>query len=100
MSAKRKNGDRALNAIREAIHSVDEELTNHSLGRPTVSNPQQLFSFRQVLAEMEKEVIGESASGSLVGIGRVVVDSWPFDSELAERILAAEQAYTDLSEQP
>lgn len=82
-------------AIEQALAALDEELARHTQGRGTVSTPAQLHAFRHHLVAMQSDVDGggaQPARARSAAMGRVIVDTWPLDSELGSLILAAEQA--------
>ncbi|WP_269859640.1 hypothetical protein [Streptomyces sp. RPT161] len=85
-----------LPSVTAAIEAVDEELQAHKAGHGHVSNPPQLTKFRQTLESMKHQIESNAVpprAQRLTGMGRVIADSWPFDSELAALILEAERRY-------
>lgn len=85
--------------IHSALGLVDEELTLHRSGAGRVSNEAQLQLIKEKLFAMLIQV----ESGNLPlkqerirGIGRMVADSWPFDSELGSVLLDVEQSYLQM----
>ena len=92
-----KNTERALANINKAISEVSDEIARLDDGQQgVISNAQQLQKFLSQLEAMRDEVSENSVSGNLLGMGRVIVDSWPFDSPLGATLLAAEQSYKSL----
>lgn len=90
------SSEKAQVAVAAALSALEAELERSRAGSGTVSNEKQLSTFRQILIQMAQSL----KSGDLPnrmdrhpGMGAVVVDSWPFDSELGELIIAAERAY-------
>ena len=87
---------RALPAVDAALSAVAEELNRHRQGTGRVSNPAQLQAIRKHLETLRDQLATgrlPDRQSRLRGLGHTITDSWPFDSELAAVILAAEQAY-------
>jgi hypothetical protein len=85
-----------LSAVVAAIEAIDEELRAHEVGRGHVSNARQLAAFRSSLESMKHQIDSGAMpprAERLTGMGRVIADSWPFNSELGALILEAEQRY-------
>ena len=89
-----KSAERALANINKAISEISGEIARLDDGQQgAISNAQQLQKFLSQLEAMRDEISANSVSGNLLGMGRVIVDSWPFDSPLGRTLLAAEQSY-------
>jgi len=87
---------KALTATTRALSGIDEELDRHTAGQGRVSSAKQLASIREQLAQMELQLSSPELpprAGRLRGAGRVIADSWPYDSPLGSMILEAEQLY-------
>ena len=85
-----------LSSVVAAIEAIDAELDAHEAGRGRVSNTRQLEKFRVTLESIKRQIESEAVpprAERLTGIGHVIADSWPFDSELGALILEAEQRY-------
>ena len=86
----------ALTLTTRAIEAVDEELNAHKSGRGRVGNLRQLAAFRDNLKTMKHQIESGNVpprDERLMGMGRIIADSWPYDNELGKLILEAEQQY-------
>lgn len=86
---------KALDAINKAISRVDDHFTG-DLDPAIKSIP--LFHLKQLqekLYEMRYciETNNLKQGVSLIGIGRVIADSWPYDSVIGNLIIRASQEY-------
>ena len=89
-------GRMELSSVIAAIEAIDAELDGHEAGRGRVSNTRQLEKFRVTLESIKRQIESGAVpprAERLAGIGHVIADSWPFDSELGALILEAEQRY-------
>ncbi len=83
--------------IQTAIRAIDDRLGIEDIPEGGPLSETQLHDFRQILVQMAsnldslEDIQGETRSPTRMG--RVIVDSWPLDSEIGEAILAAEQEY-------
>lgn len=84
---------KAVQAVTKAVAAIEAELQRHSDGRGEVSSPAQLTTLKDALLRMRAELQSGQISLSEVGVGRVIADSWPFDSRLGQMIVQAEQDY-------
>jgi hypothetical protein len=87
---------KALAVITRALRGIDEELDRHAAGQGRVSSAKQLASIRAQLSQMELQLSSPELpprTERLRGVGRVIADSWPYDSPLGSTILEAEQLY-------
>jgi hypothetical protein len=87
----------ALNRIIVAIEGIAVELSR--VDSELVANRTTLNSFLTHLVKISKEI--ESGNTSPKNeresyMGRLIVDSWPFDHLLGEKIIDAEQSYLRL----
>ncbi len=99
MNAQERQQQKALAWVRRALQRLGDELARHRAGCGQVGTIGELETFRSNLLAMEREIEVGSVSGSYLGMGRVIVDSWPWDSTLGEALLAAEQEYRALLRQ-
>ncbi len=83
----------ALSATKRALHELDIEVKAHQENVGTVSTLEQLRAFRSQLTVMQDELFTGKVSGLHAGLGRVIVDSWFWDTPLGEVLLDAEQKY-------
>lgn len=82
--------------IRSALRLIDEELALHRSGAGRVSSETQLRLIKDKLLSMQTQVESDnlpSRQERIRGIGRMVADSWPFDSELGSVLIDVEQSY-------
>lgn len=86
----------ALDAVETAIAAIDDEISEHVAGRGRVSSLLQLDAFHADLEAMKRQLLSDTVpprDHRLTGMGRVIADSWPFDSPLGASLLRAEQQY-------
>jgi len=85
-----------LKAIRD---QVEAEVQKQRQGQPSIVRGGQgaviLDQVRVMEQQIESSVL-PPAEQRVRGMGNIVVDSWPMDSELGALILAAEQTYLKL----
>jgi hypothetical protein len=81
--------------LHAALNGARQELTKVQAGEPGVSSERELLI---VVAGLEHMLSGlaESVRPEAPGLGRIVIDTWPCDSALAESVLEAEYAYKKL----
>lgn len=81
--------------IDAAIKAIDEHLNGTIVDVKISSIPNnQLLSFKDKLVKMKIQVEQDSLSPYQVpGMGRVITDSWPFNSSVGEKVLESEQSY-------
>lgn len=84
---------KALACLEHAKALVLEELERRRREGTGPGSIAQLERFKAELDGMSAELQSGAPSGRYVGLGRVIVDSWPFDSPLALALLDAEQVY-------
>lgn len=80
--------------IETALDGVYEELAKHRTGSGTVSTTHQLEHFEQTLKGMLEDVRHGTFAPERTGMAQAVVDSWSWEHPLANRILAAVDAYS------
>ncbi|SEL33357.1 hypothetical protein [Streptacidiphilus jiangxiensis] len=90
----------ALEAVEIALAAIEDEITAHA-PRPGAApvNLQQLRTFRSNLQTLRDQLMSGRVpprGQRLTGMGRMITDSWPFDSQLGQTLLNAEQHYLDL----
>ena len=77
-----------------ALTQIDREINEHNqekyLGIENVKK-----KLLQILEELEENNIPDK-SIRISGLGRMVIDTWPLNSELAELVVKTEQAYLSL----
>ena len=99
MIIKDKKIKKVISFTRQALKELREEMQRHELGNGKVSSPAQLKKmykfFDEILTELESGEIPPKEMRNR-GVGKVIIDSWPFDSLLGEILLNAEQAYLKL----
>jgi len=99
MTIKDKKIKKVLSFTQQALDELKEEMQRHESGNGKVSSPVQLKKmykfFDEILKELESGKIPSKEMRNR-GVGKVIIDSWPFDSPLGEILLKAEQAYLDL----
>jgi len=90
---------KVISLTQHALKELKEEMQRHDLGNGKVSTPAQLKKmynfFDELLKELESGKIPPKDMRNR-GVGKVIIDSWPFDSPLGKILLNAEQAYLDL----
>ncbi|TCS59018.1 hypothetical protein EDD52_12348 [Primorskyibacter sedentarius] len=85
--------DSALRAIGKACDAIEAELALSACDQVFRSRAQadmMLGQLREMRTALEQPM---PVSGSTGGLGRIIADSFPFDSETALAILAAVEAY-------
>jgi len=85
--------------IGAALLAVEEELSRHERGAGVVGNEAQLTGFRHTLKSVQQRLESgniPSKQHRYLGMGRVILDSWPFNNDLGRLILKAENAYRNL----
>ena len=83
-----------IQAITQAQAAVLEEIGRHEHGGGTVSSIAQLREIHRCLEDMKRHVTkGSTEPAPNYGLGHLVMDSWPLDSQLGETILRTEQLY-------
>lgn len=90
------NITRAKKEIESAIESVEKEIALHENSQGTVSNVTELKNIDQTLKEMLNSINSQACDWKHVGMGHLIVDSWPIGSDLGSKILKAEQEYRKL----
>lgn len=88
--------DKAAGLVSAALDEIEVELEAHRNGNGSVGNEAVLSRFRTILQKMKSDLAGgclPPKDQRNFGMGRVVTDSWPYDSKLGALILSAEQAY-------
>jgi hypothetical protein len=87
---------KALAATERALSGIDEELERHAAGQGSVSSTGQLTQIRSQLTRIADQLASPELPPKeqrVRGMGRVIADSWPYDSPLGAVILKAEQLY-------
>lgn len=87
-----------VDLVNQALVGIDAELARHANGCGMVSNPQELEHIRSQLMAMRDRLEANALPPKIarnIGLGRVVTDSWPFDSELGTAVIVAEHAYIE-----
>ncbi|GAA2786520.1 hypothetical protein [Crossiella cryophila] len=86
----------AVTAVRAALTAVEAELDRWRSGRGTVGSESQLDGFQRMLRQMLTHLEANRPTGNhYPGMGRVVTDSWPFNTELGELVVTAERAFRE-----
>jgi hypothetical protein len=88
--------DRAKKTILEALELINKEIILHQNGRSLVSSQPQLKKFKRYLEKFLYEIENDNLTFENVGIGKIIADSWPYDSLLGEKLIKAEQVYLSL----
>ncbi|RMR54683.1 hypothetical protein ALP83_02906 [Pseudomonas syringae pv. actinidiae] len=90
---------RCIEKITHATHCIDEAIKLADPNVLAVTTVNQLEHFKQklevVLDLVERNDLPEKQNRDL-GISRVIVDQWPYDSKLGVIIVEAEQAFKGL----
>ncbi|WP_122259395.1 hypothetical protein [Pseudomonas syringae] len=88
-----------MEKITHATHCIDEAIKLADPNVLAVTTVNQLEHFKQklevVLDLVERNDLPEKQNRDL-GISRVIVDQWPYDSKLGVIIVEAEQAFKGL----
>jgi preprotein translocase subunit SecE len=99
MIIKDKKIKKVISFTRQALKELKEEMQRHELGIGKVSSLPQLKKmynfFDDILKELESGKIPPKEMRNR-GVGKVIIDSWPFESLLGKILLNAEQAYLKL----
>ncbi len=80
--------------IETALVRVRQELQAKPDAFSSVAPLDQLLRVADELSEMLDDLRDGRAAHDRSGLGRMVVDSWPLQHELTERVCAAVQAYS------
>ncbi|YCH29939.1 hypothetical protein M1D48_17655 [Erwinia sp. D4-22] len=94
-----KNKAKAAAKIRSALDGLNEVLVKNDMAVLSVSSSAQILKFIQLFDVALKNINSDDIppkSNRELGIARVIVDQWPFDIELGEVIIEAEQAYKSI----
>ena len=92
----RPAAQKALAATERALSAIGEELARHAAGQGSVSSTGQLTQIRGQLTRIADQLSSPELppkAQRVRGVGRVIADSWPYDSPLGAAILEAEQLY-------
>lgn len=85
----------ALDAIDKAIKGIDKHFTDTT--DPAISSipSDHIRRLQRKLIEMKKSIEENriEQAKTLVGLGRVIADSWPYDSVIGGLIIDAEQSF-------
>jgi len=98
MSKQDKAIDRAMNFVQKALTELENEIQRHHAGEEKYGTSTQLGMFKKTLENMRDELQSNNVSFACGGMGRIIADSWPFDSELGKFLLQAEQSYFAIRE--
>lgn len=79
--------------IEQALASVRKALLQ-STASSQVAPQEQLLRVERELSEMLDELREDRPAHDHSGLGRMVVDSWPLQHELTDRVCAAVRAYS------
>jgi hypothetical protein len=85
--------------LRIAFIEIDEEIERHRTGQGTVGTPQQLECCKAELASIQAAIrrgVLPPKVARTSGMGRMIVDSWPLDSNLGNILLEVEHEYQRL----
>lgn len=91
--------DKVLLLVQQAQQELNEEFARHQNGVATVGTLFQLQQVQDTLGCIEQFVRNNKlppTSERSTGMGRMIVDSWPDNSELGNILLIVEQAYRKL----
>jgi hypothetical protein len=91
--------EKVLHLVRTAQSALNEEVARCRAGAPTVGPLNQLTKVQTTLGNIALVVqsgVLPAPRDRLSGVGRMITDSWPNDSELGNMVLEAEQAYRAL----
>lgn len=92
---KNLNRGKVIALTKDALSELDNTITSNYNKYPH----SHLVKFKHYLEEMLKELNFTqlpSKSFRNKGMGHVIVDSWPLNSVLGDKIISAENAYLDL----
>lgn len=99
MSSVTNKSQRALTQLKEALAGVRGELQRARSGIEAIDSASQL----ELIAKSLERMINAVESGSLpgrsersVGLWRAVIDTWPYNSELRDKVVEAELLFDRL----
>jgi hypothetical protein len=98
-----KSTTKALVAINRAIAAIDVSLAKHDIPATGPASMAQLTDFRRELLSMLDNLQNQDwprRDQIHQHIGRIIVDSWPLDSELGDMLIRAENMYIKCTIQP
>ena len=90
-----KQRSKAVGYLRRALGALDHELSCHSSGGGSVGSPEQVRLVRDELATALGRLDDAAPPLARLRSGRIVADSWPFDSDLSDLVLGAVQSYEE-----
>ncbi|MGL6159783.1 hypothetical protein [Microbulbifer sp.] len=79
-----------------AIEKIGQEIDLNGQSLGGASSLEQLKRIQSDLLGMLKSLDDDSVSWDYIGFGRLIVDSWPMNSDLGATLLEAEQEYKKL----
>lgn len=90
------NKEKVIEQIMEALAEIENHLETNELPLIGPESRDQLNQFKENFRKMiklidEKPIDSEE---SFTPMGRIILDSWPLVTSLGEKILSAEQAFT------
>ncbi len=89
MSTKHTRAAEAAERARDAL----QRLVDSPHDVPHFTSVEELRSFLGKITAMQVELTAGEVSGTAIGFGHRIADTWPFGSSLADLLLEAEQAY-------
>lgn len=84
--------DRARTLLEAALREVDGELANPGCSLCKVQLATCRDTLRRYLAEVEAGTLPPRRDRP-EGLGKLVIDAWPFDAPISSAVLAAERAF-------
>ncbi len=82
--------------IEKAIFAIDKEISEKKLPAEGPMSLAQLSQFKQALYQM-RDVLNRNNTPreqrEIVSLGKIIVDSWPLNSELGKIIIQAEEEF-------
>ncbi|MEB6222036.1 hypothetical protein [Pantoea anthophila] len=91
--------NRAVAKIQKAIDEIDEAVVTNDIKVLSAISASQLSKFKESLSIVLTIIKSDNIPPKkerVIGISRVIVDQWPFDLELGNIIIEAEQAYKEI----
>ncbi|MEN4913457.1 hypothetical protein [Erwinia amylovora] len=96
---KMKNVNKAVVKIQKAIDELEKAILTKDMKVISVSSITQLTKFKDTFSialEIIKSGNIPPQNERILGIARVIVDQWPYNLELGDILLDAEEAYREI----
>lgn len=100
MNSRKDRFEQLAHELQLVEAELQAEAEKKRLGQPALGAGKQIEIMLTQISVMRQQIESRSfppADARVRGMARIVVDSWPMDSSLGDRIIAIEQAYLKLA---